>query len=114
MTSFELVSIPKELILDIDINLVYLHLLDKFQYSFITVPNILCSNCNRDTNRGLPIPIKLKNSKIICKDIACGFICLVEYLKKQKQHGNMENIYSFNILWTILHFYLFCEDKILQ
>ena len=95
--------------LDVDINLVYLHLIEKFQYSFISPPEDYCVNCQKNPERNLPIPIKLKQNKIICKNNTCSFTCLIEYLKKQKQIGNMENIYSFNIVWTILPFYLYSK-----
>jgi hypothetical protein len=89
------------MILEIDINSVYLFLLQRYNIVVYTTEK----KCKCSSSKLIPIPVKKDKERIFMDGTCCSFSCLLKYVDDCKyQNKNMKYNYSLNVLWTILPF----------
>lgn len=95
------------ILFEVDINLLYLFLLQR--YIIIFIDQDKKCKCKNYTYK-LPIPIKKDKNKLTIDGYCCSFQCLLEYLDKVKYQGDLKYNYSLNIIWSILPFMISQTD----
>lgn len=91
------------MILEVDINLLYLFILQR--YVVVVMKEHKLCNCLKE-NYQLPIPVKKDRTKLFTNGVCCSFECLINFLNNAKYFGDMKYNYSLNIIWSILPFFM--------
>ena len=93
------------MLFEIDINLVYLYLLQRYTVVFDDDKR----KCNCVKLLQIPIPVYQDKNKITMNGTCCSFACMLNYLDNSNL---MIYNYSFNILWSVLQFLIKQTDFI--
>lgn len=68
----------------------------------------ICSNCELSLKakcpKEIPIPVKRDKDCIWCEGWCCSYVCLMDFLRNQRNKGRMEYNYSLNIVWGLMPF----------